>query len=204
MAITISVIDKKTCIVLLDLCSPVNPKDKKFEQLCELLQQHFKPKRLVVAESYRFHRCFQEGNETVQFTTPVWDVWRWLAIFLFVCGIRNPATLKKLLNKDQTFQLALEVAIADEIAVKESVQVQQQLAQSVKSICKNSSVSSCSSVDSEARPTRCAAILAYCSIRDWTFCYVIGLQNIRIHRPHVVGFFAGLFYFFYLFIYLFI
>ena len=90
------------------------------------------------------------------------------------------------------------MALADEIAA----QVQQQLAQSVKSISKNSSVSSCSSVDSETRPTRCAAILAYCSIRDWTrFCYVIGLQNIRIHRPRVVGFFAGLFY---LFIYLFI
>ena len=61
----ISVIGKKTDSVLRDLCSPVNPKDKTFEQLSELLQQHFKPKRLEVAESYRFHRCFQEENESV-------------------------------------------------------------------------------------------------------------------------------------------
>ena len=61
----ISVIGKKTYTVLHDLCSPVNPKDKTFGQLCELLQQHFKPKRLEVAESFRFHRCFREESETV-------------------------------------------------------------------------------------------------------------------------------------------
>ena len=46
VAVMISVIDKKTYSVLRDLRSPVNPKDKTFEQLCELLQQHFKPKRV--------------------------------------------------------------------------------------------------------------------------------------------------------------
>lgn len=65
VAVMISVIGKKTYSLLRDLCSPANPKDKTFEQLCELLQQHFKPKRLEVAEPYRFHHCFQEDNETV-------------------------------------------------------------------------------------------------------------------------------------------
>ena len=65
VAVMISLIGKKTYSVLRDLCSPVNPKDKAFEQLSELLQQRFKPKRVDVAESYRFHRCVQEGNETV-------------------------------------------------------------------------------------------------------------------------------------------
>ena len=55
VAMMISVIYKKTYRTLCDLCSPENPKEKKFEALCELLQQHFKPKRLQVAESYRFH-----------------------------------------------------------------------------------------------------------------------------------------------------
>ena len=30
------------------------------------------------------------------------------------------------------------------------------------------------------RPPRCAAILVYCSVRDWTRFYVIGLKNIWI------------------------
>ena len=62
----ISVIGKKTYGTLRDrdLCCPENPKEKTFEALIELLQQHFKPKRMKVEESYRFHRCFQEENES--------------------------------------------------------------------------------------------------------------------------------------------
>ena len=54
----------------------------------------------------------------------------------FVCGIRNPATQKKLLSEDRTFQQALQVAVADEIAAKETLQVQQQLPQLVNSVAK--------------------------------------------------------------------
>ena len=44
-------------------------------------------------------------------------------------------------------------------------------------------------------PTRCSAIFVCCSVRDWTrFCYVIGFENIRIHRPHVIGFVTDLFF----------
>ena len=161
VAVMISVIGKKTYSVLRDLCSPVNPKDKTFQQLCVLLQQHFKPKRLEVAESYRFHRCFQEDNETVsvysarlRHLASTCNFGEFLNRCLrdqFVCGIRNPATRKKLLSEDRTFQQALEAAIADEIAAKESVQVQQQLTQSVNSVSKNPSVSSTSSVDSVSK-----------------------------------------------------
>ena len=54
-----------------------------------------------------------------------------------MCGIRNPATLKKLLSEDRTFQEAPQVAIADKIAAKETLQVQQQqLPQPVNSVAK--------------------------------------------------------------------
>ena len=36
--------------------------------------------------------------------------------------------------------------------------------------------------DSGGKFARCAAILVYCLVRDWTrFCYVIGFEKIRIH-----------------------
>ena len=118
-------------------------------------------KRLEVAESYRFHRCFQEESETVSVYSArlrrlasTCNFGEFLNRSLqdqFVCGIRNPATRKKLLSEDRTFQQALEVAIADEIAAKESVQVQQQMTQSVNSVSKNSSVSPPSSVDSVSK-----------------------------------------------------
>ena len=50
---------------LRDLCSPGVPKGKNFEALYQLVRQYVKPKRLEVEESYRFHRCFQEENESV-------------------------------------------------------------------------------------------------------------------------------------------
>ena len=59
----------------------------------------------------------------------------------FVCGIRNPATRKNLffLSEDRTFQQAMQVAIADEIAAKEFLQVQQQLSQPVHAVTRDPS-----------------------------------------------------------------
>ena len=147
LAMMISVIGKKTHSTLRDLCSPENPKEKTFEALSEVLQQNFTPKRLEVAKSYRFHRCCQEENESVsvysarlRHLAATCNFGEFLNRSLrdqFVCGIRNPATRKKLLSEDRTFQEALRVAIADEIAAKETLQVQQQqLPQPVNSVTK--------------------------------------------------------------------
>ena len=56
VAVTISVIGKKIYGTLRDLCSPENPKDKTFQVLCELLQQHLKPKRLEVDSTVVFKK----------------------------------------------------------------------------------------------------------------------------------------------------
>ena len=145
VAVMISVIGQRSYGTLRDFCIPENPKGKLFEALCELLQEHLKPKRLDVAESYRFYQCCQEENEIVSVYSARL---RHLAFacnfgeFLnqFVCGICNPPTRKKLLSQDRTFQEALQVAIADEIAAKETLQVQQQrLSQSVNSVSKETS-----------------------------------------------------------------
>ena len=71
----------------------------------------------------------------------------------FVCGIRNPATRKKLLSEDRTFQQALQVAIADEVAAKETMQVQHQLSQPVNSVTKEFTLSSSSRDNSRIRPS---------------------------------------------------
>ena len=138
------------------MCSPKNPKEKTFEALIELLQQHFKAKRLEVAESYRFHQCFQEENESVSSYSARLRHLASTCHFVeflnrslrdqFVCGIRNPATRKKLLSEDRTFQQALQVAIADEfIAATETMQVQQQqLSQPLNSVTKDPLTSSSS------------------------------------------------------------
>ena len=126
------------------------PEEKTFEAIIELLQQHFKPKQLEVAESYRFHRCFQEENESVssysaclRHLASTCNFGEFLNRSLrdqFVRGTRNPATRKKLFSEDRTFQQALQVAIADEVAAKETMQVQQQLSQPVRQPRDNSRI----------------------------------------------------------------
>lgn len=62
VSVVISVIGKKAYGTLRDLCSPTSSKEKSFSELCQLLQDHNKPKRLEVAETYRFHRYIQDEN----------------------------------------------------------------------------------------------------------------------------------------------
>ncbi|CAB3989970.1 Transposon Tf2-9 poly, partial [Paramuricea clavata] len=132
VAVFISVIGKKSYATLRDLCSPDSPKDKSFSELCEMLRTHYKPKRLVVAETYRFHRCIQEENVSdysarLRHYASTCDFGQFLNRSLrdqFICGIRNSATRKKLLNEDRTFQDVLKVAIADEVASKETLAFQ--------------------------------------------------------------------------------
>ena len=51
VAVFISVMGKNTYAILRDLCSLDSPKDKSFSELCDKLKDHFKPKRLEVAET---------------------------------------------------------------------------------------------------------------------------------------------------------
>lgn len=132
----ISVIRRKAYGTLRDLCSPTSPKEKGFSELCQLLQDYYKPKRLEVAETYRFHPCIQEENESVssysarlRHHASTCNFGEFLNRSLrdqFVSGIRSTATRKKLLNEDRTFQDALKVAVADEVASKETLQFHQE------------------------------------------------------------------------------
>ena len=96
-----------------------------FSQLCGKLKDHYKAKRLEIAETYRFHRCVQEERESVSAYSarlrryaPTCNFGEFLNRSLhdqFICGIRNSATRKKLLNEDRTFH---------EVASKETLKVQ--------------------------------------------------------------------------------
>ena len=61
-AILHSTIGEKTYRVLEDLCTPQKPSDKSLEEITQLLLEHFKPKHLVVAESFKFYNAKQEED----------------------------------------------------------------------------------------------------------------------------------------------
>ncbi|KXJ08290.1 Retrovirus-related Pol polyprotein from transposon 17.6 [Exaiptasia diaphana] len=160
VATTISVIGKKAYKVLKDLCLPEKPTDKSYKQLTEILTNFYKPKVLEVAESYRFHHTIQGENESV---TEYANKLKRLAVHCnfgpyltralrdqFVGGVRGQSTKKKLLSEDRTFEQALKVAQADELAEKES----KLLYTNTESIDVNQPVHACtaSNLKSKAQP----------------------------------------------------
>ena len=51
--------------VLEDLCTPQKPSNKSLEEITQLLLEHFKPKHLVVTESFKFYNAKREEGELI-------------------------------------------------------------------------------------------------------------------------------------------
>lgn len=126
----LSLIGPKTYGVLRDLTSPNLPKEKTYEQLCELLSKHFNPEPLVIAERFRFHKRDQKQGESVtdfnvslrklsehcKFGQSLNDTLR----DRLVCGLLNENIQKRLLSeKDLTYEKALEISLSMESAQKD-------------------------------------------------------------------------------------
>ena len=48
-----------------DLVSPEKPKDKTLDTLFKVLENHYSPAPLVIAERYNFNKCLQTSSESV-------------------------------------------------------------------------------------------------------------------------------------------
>ena len=143
-AILISVICAKAYDVLSDLCSPIPPSEKTSAQLTTIRKNHFAPKKLVIAERYRFHTCTKREGESVtafaanpkhlastcQFGTHLNEALR----DRFVCGLRSKETQKKLLTEEHTFDAALKVALGAEAAEKDVAAFSQDSSASVDKV----------------------------------------------------------------------
>ena len=109
------------------MTSPALPHEKSFDELATILQSHFQPKPLLIAERFHFHRRDQAADESIaeyvaelrrlstncEFGDTLNDALRdWL-----VCGMRNTSAQKRLLAEaDLTFIRALELAQGMEAA----------------------------------------------------------------------------------------
>ncbi|XP_053395598.1 uncharacterized protein K02A2.6-like [Mercenaria mercenaria] len=127
----LTLIGGKTYSLLRNLCSPVKPADKSYDELTTLLKEHLAPKPLVIAERFRFHKRNQGTSESVHdyiavlrklsehcdFGDTLNDTLR----DRFVCGLREANIQKRLLSKtDLTLQKAIEEAVAMETAARDA------------------------------------------------------------------------------------
>lgn len=61
----LTLVGGQTYTLLRDLLSSAKHADQTLKGLMDMLRQHYEPKKVVMAERFRFHRCKQEPGETV-------------------------------------------------------------------------------------------------------------------------------------------
>ena len=126
----LSDIGPKTYTVLKSLTTPTLPAECEFKRLKEVLVQHYKPKPLIIAERFAFHKRDQRPEEKIndflielRKLAQSCDFGDFLEQALrdrFVCGLANLNLQKRLLTeKNLTLERAVSIATAMEMAVLE-------------------------------------------------------------------------------------
>lgn len=125
-AILLSLMGQETYKLLRDLCFPDLPSTKTYDQLCDLLKEHFSPKVSVYRERIAFYSAVQELGENVaqwharlkklavncKFADNLNSVLR----DKFVCGMRKGPILDNLCESD--FSEAVTLAMMVDVALR--------------------------------------------------------------------------------------
>ena len=132
-SVFLAVINASTYKLLKSLLAPEKPNTKTFDELVNVLQRHYKPKPLIIAERFRFHkRQQQEGENVASFSFALRQLSSSceFGAFLpealrdkFVCGLSNQGIQRKLLAEaNLTLDTVLQLATAMSMATENTVE----------------------------------------------------------------------------------
>ncbi|XP_077972731.1 uncharacterized protein LOC144427418 [Styela clava] len=130
----LSVIGRKTFMLVRDLVAPEKPATKTFAELCKVLKDHLSPEPLVQTERFRFHQRSQKHGESVsafyadlkrlsttcEFGAELGNTVR----DKFVSGLKCSHTQNRLITEKNLHEKALQVAVEVEIAAKDTKALQ--------------------------------------------------------------------------------
>lgn len=127
----VTAMGKKTYRTLKNLLAPAKPEEKEYSQLVTVLKEHYAPKRMVIAERFRFNRRSQhEGESVAAFAVELkrlassceFRPFREEALRdRFVAGLKDQPTQAELLKKSTlTFATACDIAKSVELARAET------------------------------------------------------------------------------------
>ncbi len=137
VAVLLSVMGSSTNRLLRSLIAPEKPGVKAYNDIVNVLKDHFSLKPIVIAEWFRFHNRCQHETETVgQYVAILKSEYCEFVMHLqdalrdrFVCRLKTKSIQKWLLTEAAlTFLKAVEIAVSMETAARES----QQLSNSLK------------------------------------------------------------------------
>lgn len=131
-AILITSIGDDIYKTLRDVCHPVLPKNKTFDELCELLNKQFVVKTSVYRERYNFYNSKQMGGESVanwfarikklSIDCKFGDRFDGILLDRFISGLKPSPILDRLCEEDDeklTLQSAVEIAITKESSLRD-------------------------------------------------------------------------------------
>lgn len=132
-AILLTSISDDVYKTLRDVCHPLLPKQKTFDELCELLNKQFVKKTSVFRERVTFYNAKQMKDESISswfarikklsVDCKFGDRFDDILLDRFISGLKSNALLERLCEEDEdklTLQSAVEIAIVKESAIKES------------------------------------------------------------------------------------
>ncbi|UYV61011.1 K02A2.6-like [Cordylochernes scorpioides] len=128
-AYLLTLMGSKTYGVLKNLCSPILPKDKTFDNLINILKRHFSPKRSIVVERFIFFKRMQLKEESI--SDYLVEIKRLASSCNFgnfledslrdkmVCGLYNAKIQNRILSEgDISLAKVIEIALSMEAAEK--------------------------------------------------------------------------------------
>ena len=131
----LAMIGGRTFKLLANLVAPKKPGEVEYAAIYKVLQDHFKPKPIKIAERYRFYKRNQQPSETV--TTYLAELRRLASTCEFgeflnealcdrlVCGLREELMQRRLLAEPRLdLKRACELAQGMEAALKDAKEIQ--------------------------------------------------------------------------------
>ena len=125
----------KTYKLIRSLVAPEDPKDKSYEALAKLAQEHFMPKPSAIVQRFKFNTRSQQPGETIAMflaelrqLTEYCEFGATLDEMLrdrLVCGVQDIGIQRRLLAEPKlTLQRALDLALVIEAAEKDASEIQ--------------------------------------------------------------------------------
>ncbi|UYV65352.1 K02A2.6-like [Cordylochernes scorpioides] len=128
-AYLLTLMGSKTYGVLKNLCSPILPKNKTFDDLIDILKRHFSPKRSIIVERFIFFKRMQLKEESI--SDYLVEIKRLASSCNFgnfledslrdkmVCGLYNAKIQNRILSEgDISLAKVIEIALSMEAAEK--------------------------------------------------------------------------------------
>ena len=117
------------------LVAPEDPKDKSYEDLAKLLQDHFMPKPSAIVQRFKFNTRSQQPGETIaMFLAELRHLFEQCEFGItldemlrdrLVCGVRDIRIQRRLLAEPKlTLKRTLDLALATEAADKDASEIQ--------------------------------------------------------------------------------